>query len=291
MNTHYQTTLAALRLLLLAALLAPMAPALAQRALLSFSEQPAKLIRKTTVYDAPAGVRLQTGDIIESGARGLQVEWPGDALIALGPSSSVQLGDTGGAPTVNLLRGWLKIAADKRAARPLTARAGTLEVRVGSEGASGLLHLTPDQIELFVEHGTLSATDKEKAGAAMPVSREQYAQRRAGLALRVVERAPQRFIAEMPRAFFDPLVAIAGRAKPAEVKALREAGARDLAEWTNLPPIVSKQLVAQFSTRLADPVFAKDAETMLLANPDWRAAVQQAGKAKRSLNTISNSLF
>ena len=54
---------------------------------------------------------------------------------------------------------------------------------------------------------------------------------------------------------------------------------------------LKKQLVAQFSTRLADPVFAKDAETMLVANPDWRAAVQQAVKAKRSLNTISNSLF
>jgi hypothetical protein len=291
MNTHYQTTLAALRLLLLAALLAPVAPALAQRALLSFSEQPAKLIRKTTVYDAPAGARLQTGDIIESGTRGLQLEWPGDALVALGPSSTVQLGDTGGAPTVNLLRGWLKVAADKRAARPLTARAGTLDIRVGGAGASGLLHLTPDQIELFVEHGTMSATDKDKAGAAVPIDREQYAERRAGLALRVTARPPQRFIAEMPRTFFDPLVAIAGRAKPAELKPLREAGARDLAEWTNLAPIVSKQLVAQFSARLADPVFAKDAETLLADNPDWRQALQQAGNAKRRLNTISNSLF
>ena len=291
MKKHLQAAHLALRLLLLTALLAPMTPALAQRAVLAFAEHPAKLIRKTTVHEAPAGARLQSGDIIESGARGLQLEWPGDALIALGPSSSVQLSDAGGVPTVSLLRGWLKVSASRRAARPLTIQAASLEIQVGSEGGSGLLHLSPDQVALFVEHGTLSVNDKEKAAATTAVTREQYAQRRGGLALRVMPRPPQQFVAAMPRSFFDPLVAVGGRVAPAAIKPLREAGAADLADWTNLAPMVSKKLVSQFSARLADPLFVKEAETILSSNPDWRFAIEQATSSRRRLNTISNVLF
>jgi len=276
---------AATRALLLAALLAPAVPALAQRALLSHAEQPAKLIRKTTVYDAPAGASLQPGDIVESGARGLQIEWPNGALMALGPSSSVQLDAAAGAPSVNLLRGWIKVAANKPASR-LTAAAGPLEVRAG--GGSGILHLAADMTELFVEQGTLSAVDKDKAAAPpLPVNREQYALRRGALPLQLMPRAPKLFVSGMPRAFFDPLVPVANRAKAAEAAPLREVDARDLADWNDVPAIVNKRLVAQFAARLADPAFAKDAETLLNNNADWRQAVQNIKKR----NTITNYLF
>jgi hypothetical protein len=276
---------AAMRALLLAALLAPALPALAQRALLSHAEQPAKLIRKTTVYDAPAGASLQPGDIVESGARGLQIEWPNGALMALGPSSSVQLDAAAGAPSVSLLRGWIKVAASKPASQ-LSAAAGPLEVRAG--GGSGILHLAADMTELFVEQGTLSATDKDKAATPpLAVNREQYALRRGALPLQLMPRAPKLFVSGMPRAFFDPLVPVANRAKAAEAAPLREVDARDLADWNDVPAIVNKRLVAQFATRLADPAFAKDAETLLANNADWRQAVQNIKKR----NTITNYLF
>ncbi|MYM35753.1 hypothetical protein GTP38_15570 [Duganella sp. FT94W] len=291
MKMHHRAAHRALQLLFLSALLAPLSPALAQRAVLAFAEQPAKLIRKTTVHEAPAGARLQSGDIVETDKRWLQLEWPGDAILALGPASSVLLGDAGGAPTVSLLRGWLKVSAGQRAARPLTIQAGGLELRTGGEGGSGVLHLSADQVELFVEQGTLAVTDREKSASAVTVNREHYAQRGGGLALRVAQRPPPAFIAAMPRSFFDTLVAVANRAVPAAVKPLREAGAADLAEWTNLAPMLSRQLVTQFSARLADPLFAGDAETMLAANPHWRQAIQQATSVRRRQNTISNVLF
>lgn len=275
-------------LLSLAALLAPAPPALAQRALLSHAEHPAKLIRKTTVYDAPAGAALQPGDIVESGPRGLQIEWPNGALMALGPSSGVRLEAAAGVPSVNLLRGWLKIAAGKPTSQ-LNAAAGPLEVRTSN--GSGILHLSSDKTELFVERGTLSATDKDKGGAAVPVNGEQYALRRGTLGLQVAGRPPRLFVSEMPRAFFDPLVAVAKRAKPAEAAPLREVDARDLADWNDVPALLNKRLVAQFAARLADPAFAKDAETVLANNPEWRQAVQQNASARKRATTISNSLF
>lgn len=272
----------------LAALLAAAPPALAQRALLSHAEQPAKLIRKTTVYDAPAGASLQPGDIVESGLRGLQIEWPNGALMALGPSSSVRLEAAAGAPTVNLLRGWLKIAAGKPASQ-VSAAAGPLEVRTSN--GSGILHLDSDKTELFVERGTLSATEKDKNGAAVPVNGEQYALRRGALALQIAGRPPRLFVTGMPRAFFDPLVAVAKRARPAEAAPLREVDAKDLADWNDVPALLSKRLVAQFAARLADPVFARDAETVLANNPEWRQAVQQNASARKRATTPSNSLF
>jgi hypothetical protein len=276
---------AAMRALLLAALLAPTLPALAQRALLSHAEQPAKLIRKTTVYDAPAGAGLQPGDIVESGARGLQIEWPNGALVALGPSSSVQLDSAAGAPSVNLLRGWIKVAASKPASK-LTAAAGPLDVR--SDGGSGILHLAADMTELFVEQGTLSATDKDKAATPpLTINREQYALRRGVLPLQLMPRAPKLFVSAMPRVFFDPLVAVAKRAKQADAVALREVEAKDVADWNDVPAILNKRLVAQFAPRLVDPAFAKDAETLLGNNTDWRQALQGAKKR----NIITNFLF
>lgn len=278
--------------LALAALLATALPAQAQRALLSHAEQPAKLIRKTTVYDAPAGASLQPGDIVESGPRGLQIEWPNGAMMALGPSSSVQLDAAAGTPTVSLLRGWIKIAAGKPPSSQLNAAAGPLEVRANN--GSGILRLSSDKTELFVEQGTLAATEKDKtgaAGAALPVNREQYALRRGALALQVSARPPRLFVSEMPRAFFDPLVAVAKRAKPAEAAPLREVDAKDLAAWNDVPALLNKRLVAQFSARLADPAFAKDAETVLANNPDWRQAVQQNTSAKKRATTITNYIF
>jgi len=271
-------------------LLALPTPALAQRALLSHAEQPAKLIRKTTVYDAPAGSGLLPGDIIESGARGLQIEWANGALVALGPSSSVHLAAASGTPVVNLLRGWVKMSAGKTVTGRVHTAAGALEVRASATPASGIVHLEQDTTEVFTDLGTLSVSDKDKGGDALPVLREQYALSRGAGAPQIAARPPKRFITEMPRSFFDPLVAVAARTAPAQAAPLREVAAGDLIGWGAASPVLRKRLVAQFSPRLADPSFAKDAEIVLGDNPDWRPALQQQAGAKKR-NAVSNYLF
>ena len=277
------------RLLLLAVLLSSALPALAQRALLSHAEQPAKLIRKTTVYAAPAGASLQAGDIVESSALGLQIEWPNGALMALGPSSSVQL-DAAGAASLNLLRGWLKISSGKLASSQLNVSVGTLQVHAAQ--GSGILHLAADGSELFVEQGTLSATDSNKPGVpALAIARDQYALSRGALPAQVAPRPPKLFISAMPKTFFDPLVPVARRVTPAAATALREVEAKDLADWRDVPSIVNKRLVAQFAGRLSDAAFSKEAESVLGSNADWRQALQQSANAKKRNGTITNHLF
>src|SRR5690606_10892474 len=138
---------AALVCILGALALAPAVPALAQTALISHAEQPSRLIRKTTVYQAPAGVRLQAGDIVESHAGLVQIEWANGARFALGPASSVLVNDAGAAPSASLLRGWGKFATGAPGAARLALDAGP--VSLAAVGANGILHLAPDQTELF----------------------------------------------------------------------------------------------------------------------------------------------
>ncbi|NYE60053.1 hypothetical protein FHW58_001205 [Duganella sp. 1224] len=216
---------------LLPALLMLALPAQAQRALLSHAETSAKLIRKNTVYDAPPGASLLPGDIVAAGQRGLQIEWSNGALMALGPDSSVVLENNPGTPAVSLLRGWFKLAAVKPANSQLSATAGQLSLR--ADQGSVIVHVAPDKSELFVEQGKLPLTETDRGAIDGPqtVGREQYALRRGTQALQVMPRAPKLFIGEMPRAFFDPLVAIGNRVRPAELAPVREANAADDPDW------------------------------------------------------------
>ncbi|TFW20086.1 hypothetical protein [Duganella callida] len=264
------------------------APASAQTALLSHAERPARLIRKTTVYDAPAGVRLLPGDIVESGASGLQIEWPNGAVLALGPSSSVQL-DGPASPTVLLLRGWLKLAATKPANSQLAASAGPWQLK--ADHGSAILHLAGTKTELFVEQGPLPLTETDRPGATGPtaVGRDQYAVRNGEQALQVSQRAPRQFVSEMPRTFYDPLVTIASRIRPADPAALREIEVQDLASWNDVPPLLRKRMVAQFTPRLNDAAFRQNVEAQLGDDPDWRQALQKT--VKKRPPGMSNYLF
>ncbi len=280
--------LRAARLLVLAALLPLAVPAFAQRALLTHAEQPAKLIRKTAVYDAAAGVPLHPGDLVTTAATSVQIEWPQGVLLAVGPGSTLLIDDAAAFPAVTLLRGWIKVAGGgKDVAGKLTVAAGALSV--GASG-SGVLRVAADKTELFVERGTLSvkATDKG-AAAPLEIGSEQYVVHRGAQPLQAEPRPARLFVSEMPRAFFDPLVSVAARARPAEPTLLREASAADIAQWNDVATPLRRQLAVRFAGRLADPAFRTDAENLLAAQPEWRQALKQT--ARKPSDTYTNHLF
>ncbi|CDG85988.1 hypothetical protein [Janthinobacterium agaricidamnosum] len=284
----------------MAVLLLPALSALAQNpALISHAEQPARLVRKTSVFDAPAGVALQAGDIVESGATGLQIEIPGGPMVALGPASGIYIDSASGALGVSLLRGWLKVAQDKPGAGRASVSASLVEVR--TSGGTGIVHAAPDGTELFVEQGTLMAApvapekDKDKPGPALAEQafrRDQYAlwrDARSGPALPPVlaARPPKQFVSQMPPAFFDPLVAVAARIRPAQPVLQHEVSAQEVAGWNDAAPAaLRKRLVARFAARLSDAAFRKDAETLFGAHPDWQQ-VLQAQRTERKVKAYS----
>lgn len=270
---------------LLAALLSLAAPAFAQRATLTHAESPAQLIRKTAVYEAPAGTALHPGDLLGTGARGVQLEWPAGVLVALGPDSLLLVDDAAAFPAVTLVRGWAKVTAGR-----LNVAAGALAVGVAG---SGILHVAGDTAELFVERGSFAASlpDRSAPGAPVQVGREQYAAVRGPGGLQAVARPPRSFVDAMPRGFFDPLVAVGARVKPAEPVLLREAGAADVARWNDAAAPVRRQLATRFAPRLADPAFRAAAATALAPQPEWRQALKDASAPRKRANTLPNTLF
>lgn len=281
----------ALRQLALAAtaLLLAAAPSLAQNAVISHAEQPSRLIRKTTVHVAPAGVRLLAGDIVESGARPVQIEWANGVRLALGPASSVQVNDAGGAPSASLLRGWGKFATAP-AGKQLALDAGLLSLRAAA--ASGILRLAPDRAELFVEGGAVPVSDTGPGGArSVTVGREQYAARPRSRPLEVAPRAPLLFVEQLPRAFLDPLVAVAARAPASAPAPQRLVASADIAAWGDAGPVVRKRLAAQFSVRLLDATFRNQAEDVLATFPEWREALRRQRAAHIRATRPLNHLF
>lgn len=274
-----------LPLVLLTAMLFLAVPASAQRARLTHAETPAQLIRKTAVYDAPAGTALHPGDLLGTGARGVQLEWPAGVLLALGPDSLLLVDDAAAFPAVTLVRGWAKVTAGR-----LNVAAGPLAVGVAG---SGIVHVAPGTAELFVERGSFTASVPERPapGGPVQVGREQYAVFRTPQGLQPAGRPPRPFVSAMPRGFFDPLVAVGARVKPAEPVLLREAGAADVARWNDAAAGVRRQLATRFAPRLADPAFRAAAATALAPQPEWRQALKDASAPRKRANTLPNTLF
>lgn len=278
---------------LAATLLLPAAPSLAQQAVVSFAEQPLRLIRKTTVYQASSGVRLQAGDIVESIAQPAQIEWPNGARLALGPASSVLVRNATGLPGASLLRGWAKFATTAPAGGQLSFEAGTL--RLQARGASGIVHLTADRTALLVESGTVVAADKAAGSAPASIRSGQYAVRQAAgpLAgpLQTAPRPPRLFIGQMPRPFLDPLVAVAALAPDSSATAEREIAAADIAAWRDAGAEMRQRLASQFAVRLADGTFRAEAESLLDNQPEWRAAMRRRDITRSRTATPLNHLF
>jgi len=266
-------------------------PSLAQQALISHAEQPSRLIRKSTVYVAPAGVRLQAGDIVEADSRPLQIEWPDGTRLALGPASSVLLNAAGAMPSASLLRGWGKFTSS---APPggLALDAGALSLRAASASASAIVRLAPDKTELFVEHGVVAATDNGTPGArSVSVGRDQYA---AGTVLRPIEvapRAPRLFVGQMPRSFYDPLVKATLRVGAVTPTPQRDIAATDIAAWRDAGSATRARLARQFAGRLADARFRNEAEDVLAPWPEWREALRRQLAVRNRANRAQNYLF
>lgn len=238
---------------LLAAVLAFPLPACAQRARLTHAEAPAKLVRKSQVYEAPAGVALYPGDLVEAAAKGVQIEWPSGVMLALGPGSSLVVDDALAFPAVTLLRGWAKVAGASSAANArLHVAAGPLKIEASG---GGVIHTVPGKTELFVEQGTLQvgAADANPPAAPLSLGHDQYALHSAPQGLQTSARPARPFVNEMPRAFFDPLLPLAARTRPAEPVLLRDLNPSDLAQWGELSAPQRKQMATRLAPRPAAP--------------------------------------
>lgn len=234
--------------LLLAIASSPALPASVDAtAAISFAEQPVRLLRDTGFYLAGRGARLQSGDIVESGATSIQLEGGGACTVALGPASQVFLKLGAKGIEIVVLSGWLKIQSRPApGAGPTMVSAGGIQFNAA--GSSVILRARPGITELFVETGEpwMDEMQGAKVLRHTKFAREQYAVRSAKESLKLMQRPPKEFLSGMPPTFLDVLVPVVLKGPPPVPKVDRPAQFADVAPWVADAPAVRQLLHLRF---------------------------------------------
>jgi hypothetical protein len=236
-----------------------------------------RVIRGIAVFQGVEGMRLHSGDIIESADGGFaQLELAGGLIVALGPSTRVYLKEKTNSAELFLLNGWMKAEAgsnvgESRYASPLLGAA--------SRNGTLVLHATPAAAELFAESGTISVGEVTPGGAwghSSTAKGGQFLTRRTGKNVAVASRPDSTFLESMPRSFRDTLPSrlphFAGK-RAGEPKRDHEVTYSEIQPWLALAPSWRKGFVERFQPRLKDAEFRKAVETHLNEHPEWEAAL------------------
>jgi hypothetical protein len=237
---------------------------------LTLLEGPAGLVRGVTRYALVEGVRMQSGDIVEVGDKGLaEIEFPDGAAIALAAGTRMlAVSMPRGKPTVgdfHVMRGALKVSGVSKAARlRISTPVFTLQP---AEGVSVMV-LASGEGSVFVESGAVRVV---VAAATQSLKTGEFFTRKDGQKGAVAQRPSKEFMAVMPKAFFDPLPSRMARYKEREAQPKRvdEASYADVEVWLKAPPAIRRPLVARFEPRASDPAFRAGLEANLRFHPEW----------------------
>jgi hypothetical protein len=237
---------------------------------ISLAESEVHVIRGATVFVGTQGARINRGDMLETGPRGItQLDFGAGTVIAIGPSSRLLLFSYSGSAEFVLLSGWLKGEVDGKSGSyqfdtPLLAgmtKQGTLVVRAAA-----------DSSDVFVESGAANVGQVTAGGAASqlrPAKAGDFFTRQAGKNVTTATRPSAAFIDAMPMPFRDTLPPHPPKGKAPELSHGREIDYAQLRPWLAMPSRWRKELVPRFQSRLSDPAFREQLEAHVHEYPEW----------------------
>jgi hypothetical protein len=237
---------------------------------LTLLEGPAGLVRGVTRYALAEGVRVQAGDIIDVGDKGLaEFEFPDGAAIALGPGTrmlaiSMPRGKAA-AGDFHVMAGVLKVSGVSKDAR---LRVSTPLVTLWPAEGVSVMVVRGGEGSVFIESG---AARLAAGPATYSLKSGEFFSRRDGQKAAVSQRPSKPFMDAMPRAFFDPLPSRLARYKDREAQPRRieDVSYADVEIWLKAPAAIRRPLVARFEPRAEDPKFRSALEANLRFHPEW----------------------
>jgi hypothetical protein len=241
---------------------------------LTMIESELRIIRGATVFAGVQGARVNRGDMLETGPRGMaQIEF-GPTVIALGSSSRLLLfsdsvSGAGSQAEFVLLSGWLKGELDPKSGSyqfdtPLLAgviKQGNLVVHAGA-----------DSSEIFVESGSASIGQITSGGSASKLRAAKagdFFARQAGKNLTTATRPAVAFVESMPMPFRDTLPSHPLKGKAPELSHGREIEYAQLRPWLLMSARWRKEFVPRFQSRLSDPTFREELAAHVQEYPEW----------------------
>ncbi len=236
--------------------------------IITAADKPVRLIRGVTLHSAGAGVQLEKGDILESGASTMQIELPPNLVAAIAPKSKLYIAKAHPFQLC-VLEGWVKLTTKGE-----DVSLSSTFLRADLKNNSVVLRAEVEKSEIFSEEGSITVNALEHGapnGDDMKITQEQTAQRLFGQRLKDLPRPSKEFVSGMPKPFRDPLgLNYKPGFKVVAPQVQVEVQYADLSPWlnTNLP--YKKDWVKRFKPQLKDPQFRKSLDAELGESAEWK---------------------
>lgn len=259
----------------------------AQGAVVGILEGKAMLVRQAAKMALAEGVMLQNEDIIETAAASfVQVELADGGRMGIGPQTRLMLAPRMPArgpvsPRLYLLQGWLKLS--QPADKPAIGDSVTPQFELASVSGATIVVYSPKEFSAFVESGTAKLAERSNNRPPMLLAGGNYVSVRAGDKPSQAARPAPEFLAQLPRAFRDPLPSRGAkfRDNPVAPKPLGDVAYEDIAGWLVAEPGLRLPLVDRWRPRLRDKAFRAAMIANLATHPEWDPWVFPEKAAKK----------
>lgn len=243
-------------------------------------EGDAVLVRQTTRLALKPGMRLLSGDLLQTGATSaiVRIEFGSGAIADLGPQTQVMLeprlasGAKRRQAPLYALSGWIKLSGTP-AKDPAASVLLSEPLDLAQLSGAAVVSIQAKAGQVFAESGSVSVTERRQGQAASVVALKPdgwYG--RAGTEkASVAARPPSAFMQAVPKAFLDPIPARAGlfqgKAEPA-AKPLGELGYAEALPWLGAEPAVRNGLVTLWKAQL-NPDLRAGLASHIKSHPEW----------------------
>ncbi len=238
-------------------------------------EGEAMVTRAASRLRAAEGVRLQQGDIVETGdAAFMQAELVDRTVMQLGPKSRVMVGGPvrlKAERTLYALSGWFKLSNARKEGNVRAFEFRSPLIEIGLLPGVVVMQLKTNEATLFAERGDLKLVERPK-NTALGVRQGQTYRRAGGTRGTLAGTAPAAFVAEMPKAFRDslPLRADKYGAREVQPRPAPEFAYADVEPWLKAEsPSFRRHFVTQWRSKARDAEFRRALIANLSSHPEW----------------------
>jgi len=235
----------------------------------------ALITRAASRWRAAEGVRVQQGDIVETGdAAFAQIEMTEQTVLCVGPNARIMLGGPvrlKAERTLYALGGWFKLTNARKDGnvRAFEFRSPLLEI--GVLPGVVVMQLKAAEGTLFAERGDLKLVERP-ANAAIGLRQGQSYRRAAGTTRGSIGGSPPAaFLSELPRPFRDSLPLRIDKFKDREVqpKPASDFTYADVEPWLKAESPFRRQFIERWRAKAREPAFRSALIANLSSHPEW----------------------
>jgi hypothetical protein len=240
-------------------------------------EGDALIVRGANRLRAAEGVRLASGDIVETAASAfVQIELSDQTVLQVGGATKVMVGGPvrlKAERTLYALSGWFKATNARKEAgtRGFDLRSPLFEI--AALPGVVVTQIKPSDVTLFAERGDVKLVERQSGASAgaVVVKTGQYYRRTAGSRGAASATRVDAFVGELPRAFRDSLPLRGDRYKDREVspKPAPDFVYEDVEAWLKTESPFRRQFIERWRSKARDPAFRAALIANLKFHPEW----------------------